>query len=48
MYKVELLDSSEFKDRSLYYKHLLKRYLTWDILKYILYTMIWLIGGRVL
>ncbi|CAD8172719.1 unnamed protein product [Paramecium pentaurelia] len=47
MYKVELVDSSEFKDRSKYYKHLLQTYFQWSFLKYFVYTIIWLIGGRI-
>ncbi|CAD8125716.1 unnamed protein product [Paramecium sonneborni] len=47
MYKVELVDSSEFKDRSKYYKHLLKRYCQWSVLKYLVYSILWLIGGRI-
>ncbi|CAD8125291.1 unnamed protein product [Paramecium sonneborni] len=47
MYKVDLVDSSEFKDGSKYYKHLLKTYCQWNVIKYLVYSIIWLIGGRV-
>lgn len=45
MHKVELLDSSEFKDKKVYYKHLFNKYKHW--LKYLIYVILWLIGGRV-
>lgn len=47
MQNIELVDSSEFKDKKKYYQFLIKKYCNRTLLKYVLMVCLWLAAGRV-